>query len=296
MTQLVQLQTIAGKLAESGFTVFAISNDPIEILADFAAKHGIDYPLLSDADSSVIRSFGIMNQLVEPDEGRSMRWHGIPYPGTYFVDPAGIVTDKDFHQHHSHRASGVSVLARALGHEVEADPETLITEETGEVTIGVGLADPALQLELITKLIVDIEIPAGRHLYAPGSPDAFTPLSIDVTGPGMRIGEPLWPQDVPLTMSELGLTCPTYEGRLRIEFPVAITSEAVRLGHELVEDSVDLSIVARFQSCDEMSCGLPQTVELGLTVPVERLVEPDGLGLYAERVEAIEAERGESVR
>lgn len=296
MTQLVQLQTIAAELAEAGFAVFAISNDPVEILAEFSAKHAIDYPLLSDGDSLVIRSFGIMNQLVEPDEGQSMRWYGIPYPGTYFVDAAGVVTDKDFHQHHSKRASGVSVLARALGLEIEAEPETVVTEETDEVTIDVGLADHTLQLELITKLIVDIEIPTGRHLYAPGSPDAFTPLSIDVSGPGIRVGEPAWPPNVPLTMSELGLTCPTYEGRVRIECPITITSEAVRLGHELVDESIDLAVVVRFQSCDEVTCGLPQDVELSLTVPVERLVEPEGLGLYAERVENIEAERGESVR
>ena len=119
MTQLVQLQAVNESLEGAGYSVFAISNDPIEILSDFAAKHGITFPLLSDGDSAVIRAFGIMNQLIRPDEGQSMRWYGIPYPGTYYLDENMAVTDKDFHQHHARRASGSSVLARALGQEVQ---------------------------------------------------------------------------------------------------------------------------------------------------------------------------------
>jgi peroxiredoxin len=296
MTQLVQLQTVAAKLAERGFSVFAISNDPVEVLAEFSAEHGITYPLLSDADSAVIRSFGIMNQLIQPEEGRSMGWYGIPYPGTYYLDADGIVADKDFHQHHSRRASGNAVLARALGGEVEVETETVAVSTTDEVGVSAGLADPTLQLELITQLIIDFDIPAGRHIYAPGAPEAFTPLSVDVSGPGIRAEEPTWPAAAPLTMSELGLTCPTYEGRVRLAVPITITSEAARLGHELAADSVVVSIVAKLQSCDETTCGLPKTVSLELTVNVERLVEPEGLGRYAERVEAIEAERGDAVR
>lgn len=296
MTQLVQLQTIAAALAENGFSVYAISNDPVEVLADFSEKHGIDYPLLSDADSRVIRSFGIMNQLIGPEEGRSMRWYGIPYPGTYFVDGDGQVTDKDFHQHHSRRASGASVLARALGQEAEPESQTVITTDADEVTLQVGLVDPALRLELITQLIVDVEIPSGQHLYAPGAPEAFTPLAIEVSGDGIRVGEPKWPASADLVMSDLDLTVPTYEGRLRLSIPLTITSEAVRLGHGLTDDEVDLSIVARFQSCDATTCGLPQVVESTMTVPVEVLVEPEGLSMYAERVAAVEAERGEAVR
>ena len=114
MTQLVQLQGIKDNLEEAGYSVFAISNDSTEILAEFASKHDITFSLLSDSDSAVIRAFGIMNQLIRPDEGQSMRWYGIPYPGTYYVDANMTVTDKDFHQHHARRASGSSVLILIL--------------------------------------------------------------------------------------------------------------------------------------------------------------------------------------
>jgi len=152
MTQHVQLQQVAGELEASGFSLFAISNGPIEILDQFATEHGITYPLLSDADSAVIKSFGIMNQLIGPDEGRSMRWHGIAYPGTYFVDGNGIVTDKNFHRHHARRSSGATVLARALGRPVELAADVSAAATNEEVSVRVGLSDPVLQLEVIATL------------------------------------------------------------------------------------------------------------------------------------------------
>ena len=115
MTQLVQLQQTLPALREAGYEVFAISNDTVDRLADFAARHGIEFPLLSDEDSDVIRAFGILNTLIKPNEGKHMRWYGIPYPGTYVTDAAGIVIDKDFHQHHARRLSGQALLHRVLG-------------------------------------------------------------------------------------------------------------------------------------------------------------------------------------
>lgn len=297
MTQLVQLQQVAAELEANGFSLFAISNDPVEVLDDFATEHGITYPLLSDADSAVIRSFGIMNQLIRPDEGRSMRWHGIAYPGTYFVDADGIVTDKDFHRHHARRSSGATVLARALGRPIElatevvAEAEDADEVEDGQVAVRVGLSDPSLQLEVIATLAVDVEIPDGLHAYAPGAPSQFTPLAVEVEAAGLRVGPARWPGPAMLEMIELGLTVPVLSGTVRVELPVTVTSELVRLGHEITEDSLDIEVTVAAQLCDALACGLPRRVGATLTVPIERLVEPAGLQHYVERVERIEAEQ-----
>lgn len=297
MTQLVQLQQVADELAANGFTLFAISNDPVEILDEFAREQGITYSLLSDADSAVIRSFGIMNQLIDPDEGRSMRWHGIAYPGTYFVDADAVVTDKDFHQHHARRSSGSSVLARALGRPVEVDEAVVSTAEDGELALRVGLSDPALQLEVITTLAVDVEIPDGLHAYAPGAPEQYTPLSVSVSvsGDGLRVGEVRWPDAHPLVMEELGSEVPVFSGSVRIEVPVTVTSDVVRLGHEIERPSLSVDVVVGAQLCDEVACGLPQSVAVQLDAPLERLIEPPGIQHYVERVEALEAETGTPV-
>jgi len=48
-------------------------------LSDFAKAKGITFPLLSDADSRVIKAYGIHHQ------------DGLPHPGTYVIDKTGVV-------------------------------------------------------------------------------------------------------------------------------------------------------------------------------------------------------------
>ncbi len=295
MTQLVQLQGIKESLEEAGYSVFAISNDPVEILADFASKHDISFPLLSDNDSAVIREFGIMNQLIRPDEGQSMRWYGIPYPGTYYVDTNMVVTDKDFHQHHARRASGSSVLARALGQEIEVHSEAESIDVSGQINVSVGLSEPALQLEVVSQLLIDIEIPEGMHAYASGAPDQFARLSVEVEADGIRIGDVSWPASEPMNTLGIDEEVPVYKGRIRASLPITVTSDVIRLGHDIPE-TLQVSIAVGFQLCDDYECFLPERIEATLSCALDRLVEPEGLSTYADRVEAIEAETGKQVR
>ena len=295
MTQLVQLQGIKDNLEEAGYSVFAISNDPVEVLQDFATKHDITFPLLSDSDSAVIRAFGIMNQLIRPDEGQSMRWYGIAYPGTYYVDANMMVTDKDFHQHHARRASGSSVLARVLGRETEIHSHAEIVDVSDQITLSVGLSEPALQLEVISQLLVDIEIPQGMHAYASGAPDQFSCITVEVEGGGIRIGAVSWPASEPMHTLGIDEEVPVYTGRIRASIPITVTSDVIRLGHEIA-DSLQVSVVVSFQICDDYECFLPESIEATLNCALARLVEPEGLSTYAVRVEALEAETGKPVR
>ena len=295
MTQLVQLQGIKESLEEAGYSVFAISNDPVEILAEFASKHDISFPLLSDNDSAVIREFEIMNQLIRPDEGQSMRWYGIPYPGTYYVDTNMVVTDKDFHQHHARRASGSSVLARALGQEIEVHSEAESIDVSGQINVSVGLSEPALQLEVVSQLLIDIEIPEGMHAYASGAPDQFARLSVEVEADGIRIGDVSWPASEPMNTLGIDEEVPVYKGRIRASLPITVTSDVIRLGHDIPE-TLQVSIAVGFQLCDDYECFLPDRIEATLSCALDRLVEPEGLSTYADRVEAIEAETGKQVR
>ena len=224
-----------------------------------------------------------------------MNWYGIAYPGTYYLDSEGVVTDKDFHQHHARRASGSSVLARALGNEIETNSDTAQSVLSDGVSIKVGISEPALRLEMISQLIVDIDIPEGMHAYADGAPEAFTPISLKVEGEGIRLGETQFPASTDLHMPDLALTAPTYFDKVRVIVPITVTSEKIRLGHEIA-DSLKFSVTASFQLCNETACDLPQQAIVAMSVPLERLVEPEGLQTYVNRVEAIEAESGKEVR
>jgi peroxiredoxin len=72
----VELEQSRMMLEKNGVRIAAISYDSQEILAAFAQKHSIGFPLLSDKGSHVIRKFSIFNFNMAPD----LRSHGVPHP------------------------------------------------------------------------------------------------------------------------------------------------------------------------------------------------------------------------
>lgn len=50
---------LAAEFSAAGAQRVGISTDPVAKQAQFASRHGFDYPLLSDVDGTVARSFGV---------------------------------------------------------------------------------------------------------------------------------------------------------------------------------------------------------------------------------------------
>ena len=71
-------------LHEAKIQVVGISPDEVKILKAFTDQKSIEFPLLADTDSKLIKSLGIHNQ------------GGLPHPGTIIVDREGIVQAKIF--------------------------------------------------------------------------------------------------------------------------------------------------------------------------------------------------------
>ena len=88
--QLVDLQGTQKAFAAKGINVAGVSYDSVAILADFAKRRSITYPLLSDTSSSLIDAFGIRNP-----EGTGTE-AGIPYPGYYLIGRNGVIQKRFF--------------------------------------------------------------------------------------------------------------------------------------------------------------------------------------------------------
>ena len=107
---------LQGRLADihrTGMGLVAISYDPVTTLADFAARRGITFPLLSDPGSATIKRYGILNTTV--DEKNAL--YGYPFPGTFIVDRRGVVTSRYFEDAYQERDTVSSILVR-LGQQV----------------------------------------------------------------------------------------------------------------------------------------------------------------------------------
>ncbi|MEH6809424.1 MAG: redoxin domain-containing protein [Hyphomonas oceanitis] len=85
--QLLDLEAAAAPLAAAGWTLVAVSYDPVETLAGYKADKGLTYELLSDEGSAAIKAFNLLNTEVKPGS----RYEGIPHPAIVFVNADGHV-------------------------------------------------------------------------------------------------------------------------------------------------------------------------------------------------------------
>lgn len=101
---MVQLQQSLKAIEATGGQVVAISYDSETLLRRFAEKSAITFPLLADPESKTIDAFGIRNRQAPA------RWNGIPHPGTFIVDRAGVIQAKLFLEHYRDRPPAQAVI------------------------------------------------------------------------------------------------------------------------------------------------------------------------------------------
>ena len=61
--------------------------DAVDKLAAFQVKHGVGYPVLSDAGAAHVEALGIRNE--EYGEGHGA--YGVAHPGIFLIDADGII-------------------------------------------------------------------------------------------------------------------------------------------------------------------------------------------------------------
>ena len=100
-SQLVEMQQYWEEFRKQGVGFAAVSYDSTAILADFAKRKGITFPLLSDPQSKIIKDFGVLNARVQKTDMH----FGMANPGTYRIDADGTVRSKYFAEDFSERYS-----------------------------------------------------------------------------------------------------------------------------------------------------------------------------------------------
>jgi hypothetical protein len=249
----VELQANLPALAADGIVPVALSYDPVAVLADFAARHGITYPLLSDEGSRLIRALGILNNSLAPTHEH----YGIPYPGVYVLGPDGRVTDKIFHASHRTR-DAVHTLAREhLGLAIEGDGPR--DRQAGEGLVAVAALDAAtfVRGERI-GLRVTIRLAPGLHLYGRPLPAGYVPTTLEVRGPATVTVEPvIYPPARSWRAAWLDEDLSIYEEAVTLTTAVIFTEQ---------REDVTLTATLRYQACTAEECLVPN--HLTFTLPV----------------------------
>jgi hypothetical protein len=261
----VELQQNLERLQKRGMGVAALSYDSVAVLKNFSERKGITFPLLSDTDSKVIRSYGLLNESV----GKNSPQYGVPYPGTFILDKSGVVVEKYFEKDFRQRYTASEILTRQYGDAAGALGQTIETKHlrlTSSASLG------TVHWGQRIALVADIELKPGMHVYAPEVHQGYIPIEFTLTAtPAFQAYPTAFPPARMLHLKAIGETVPVYQGRFRVAEDITIAPEAqvkplLSPGGELtVEGSL------RYQACDAKVCYPPQSVPLKWTFHHETL-------------------------
>ncbi len=257
-------------LSGNDVAVFAISYDSVEILAQFAEKHGITFPLLSDQGSHVMRRLGLLNPRVQEDHAvygiaPNPRHVDLPYPGVFLLDEQGVVVVKRFHESYRERDAGAGLLARTLGLFAAPGPEVAVPNDA--VHVRASLDSPTYGM--FQRLHLNLEIVVGDRfcVYGDPIPDGYTPLSVGVAPiDGMERGAIRWPAPRRFTIDGLREDFGVHEGTVRGSLPLTFTA-APGAGDHVLRATV------AYQACSRVACLPPSALCLEFTLKEVALVD-----------------------
>lgn len=241
----------------------AISYDPVSVLADFSARRGITFPLLSDFGSETITRYGLLNTTVDP--GNPL--HGYPFPGTFIVDRRGIVTARFFEEAYQERDTLSSILVR-LGQQVDV-PATKITG--AHVSVTSYATDQTVASGTHFSLVLDVTPGPRVHVYAPGA-SHYKPVTIRLEPqPGLLLRAAQYPTAEDYFFKPLNEHVPVYQRPFRIVQDVAL--DPSKVGTAALKGVTHLTIAGRFdyQACDDAVCFVPQSLPLSWSLELKPL-------------------------
>ena len=261
----------------AGIAVYALSYDEADALRDFRDAHGITYTLLSDPDSDVIRSFGILNTLIDPTDHP---WYGIPYPGNYVVNPEGTITHKFFDNNLGVRAGPEQLLRAALGQPML---ETKASETALDaVQVSVALDGNTLAPTVQKDLVVSFSVPRGRHVYAEPAPQGSVAVDVVLDENKRLVQRPLVrPTSAPLTLAGTGESLRVHHGVFELRLPLTVNGAVGGGG----TTEIAVSGEVRWQSCDSEVCDIPAGQRFEVELPV---AESPPVALWGKRGTALE--------
>jgi hypothetical protein len=253
----VQLQSAKQRFAAQGLGLAAISYDSPGILQDFARRHKIDFPLLADPNSGIIRSFNVLN-----GDAKGIT-KGMAYPGFFYIDSSGVIREKYFTAKYTDRLTANNLIAK------------LFPELTAEV-VTQDVKAPHLQLTLAqsdraaipgarVSLIAEIELPPDVHVYSPGV-QGYKPMQLTLQQiPGIEFQPVVYPSSKTLYLEAIQEHVPVFEGKFRISQDLTVTpaktSDAIRslFSHKR---NLFISGELKYQACDKTVCYPPTSVPL----------------------------------
>ena len=260
----MELQGRYQEIEAQGLRLVAISYDSPDTLKKFADSRGIAFPLMSDSGSAIIKRYGLLNEQQDP----KTRFYGVPHPGTFILDPNGIVVARFFEDAYQERYTAAAILA-ARG----VDPATgAVTASTPHLSLRASISDTD-QVAPGERLTIVVQVtPRPRmHLYAPGKHDyQVVRLTLDPQ-PWLRVHETRYPASEIYHFKPLDERVEVYSQPFRLTRDVTLlaTPEAQKqLG---AMPAATLTGALEYQACDDAICFNPARVPISFRLSLKPL-------------------------
>jgi hypothetical protein len=259
-------------LTDAGARVYALSYDEHDALQDFRAARDITFTLLSDPDSEVIQSFGLLNTLIAADDHP---WFGIPYPGTFVINRDGVITHKFFENNLAVRAGPEQLLRAVRGEMSPATPEAPESEQSQgnlstEVSADVFIDGEELAVSVQRELVARFTVPAGRHLYASPAPAGSVAVDLQLDpNPALVLRDLIRPSSEPHTMANTDETFAVHHDGVELRLPITINGALTSDG---APREITISGTLHWQACDDEVCDIPATKRFEFTIPIAKPV------------------------
>lgn len=261
----MQLQNSKARFEKQGIELAAISYDSPAILRDFSKRHNIDFPLLADSDSKVIRSFDVLNA-----EAKGMT-EGMALPGFFYIDESGVVREKYFEAKYSNRYTANNVIGKLFP---ELTQEVTQTIEAPHLRLTLSQSDRIVVPGSRVRLIVEVELPPDVHVYSPGV-KGYKPIQLVLyTSGGIEPATVTYPSSKILYLEAIKEQVPVFEGKFRITQDVTVTSSKAGDGVRAVLSvgkTVSIAGELQYQACDKTICYTPTSVPVKWELKVQPL-------------------------
>ena len=229
-----------------------ITYDSLEIQQAYVERQGLEFQMLSDVGSEVIKRYDLLNETVE----LTSRAYGIPYPGTFILDPTGRVLDRFFERGYQRRNT-VSSIAVKLGNPLwgtGVDGARLATDHLDVVAYPTdGVVAPGNRF----SVVLDVTPKPGMHVYAPGN-HSYQVVALRVNPQeGLVVHPAIYPEPGIYHFEPLNEHVEVYDQPFRIvqDITIPIMSEI----RERAASGGTLTIdgVFEYQACDDAICYNP---------------------------------------
>jgi len=267
----VELQEARKRFEDRGIKLAAISYDSPEILKDFAERHKIEYPLLADPDSKIIRTFDVLNA-----EATGMT-KGMARPGFFYIDNAGEVREKFFETNYLDRFTPNDVIVRMFP---ELAAEVRQNVEAPHLQLSLAQSDRLVAPGNRVSLIAEIQLPPDVHVYSP-EVKGYKPIQLALQpSPEIQPASLTYPKAKVLYLEAIKEHVPVFEGKFRIIQEITVNRSKDFIASLGSGKTIAVTGELKYQACDQRICYIPASIPVKWelqVMPLDEKRSPEGI-------------------